>query len=120
VLPRAEPLIGVLVVLTARYRWNELAWPLVALRDPDLCTLPVGLALLQRQHGTDHPTLRGRRAAVGPAGPGGPGVLALLVVARRWFVAGLARGGLELRQVVVGASPGRVTSGRPLTTMSPG
>jgi alpha-1,4-digalacturonate transport system permease protein len=89
VLPLAKPLIGVLVVLTFMYRWNEFAWPLVALRDPDLYTLPVGLAFLQGQYGTDYPTLMG--AALLSALP----VLALFVVAQRWFVAGLARSGLK-------------------------
>ncbi|ROP44945.1 carbohydrate ABC transporter permease [Pseudokineococcus lusitanus] len=89
VLPLAKPLVGVLVVLTFMYRWNEFAWPLVALRDPDLYTLPVGLAFLQGQYGTDYPTLMG--AALLSALP----VLALFVVAQRWFVAGLARSGLK-------------------------
>jgi len=89
VLPLAKPLIGVLVVLTFMYRWNEFAWPLVALRDPDLYTLPVGLAFLQGQYGTDYPTLMG--AALLSVLP----VLVLFVVAQRWFVAGLARSGLK-------------------------
>lgn len=89
VLPLARPLIGVLVVLTFMYRWNEFAWPLVALRDPGLYTLPVGLAFLQGQYGTDYPTLMG--AALLSALP----VLALFVLAQRWFVAGLARSGLK-------------------------
>lgn len=89
VLPLAKPLIGVLVVLTFMYRWNEFAWPLVALRDPDLYTLPVGLAFLQGQYGTDYPTLMG--AALLSALP----ILALFVLAQRWFVAGLARSGLK-------------------------
>lgn len=89
VLPLAKPLVGVLVVLTFMYRWNEFAWPLVALRDPDLYTLPVGLAFLQGQYGTDYPTLMG--AALLSVLP----VLALFVVAQRWFVAGLARSGLK-------------------------
>lgn len=89
VLPLARPLIAVLVVLTFMYRWNEFAWPLVALRDPELYTLPVGLAFLQGQYATDYPTLMsGALVSMLP-------ILALFVVAQRYFVSGLARSGLR-------------------------
>lgn len=89
VLPLCRPLIAVLVVMTFMYRWNEFAWPLVALRDPELYTLPVGLAFLQGQYATDYPTLMG--AALVSAIP----VLLLFAVAQRYFVAGLARSGIK-------------------------
>jgi len=89
VLPMARPLIAVLIVMTFMYRWNEFAWPLVALRDPELYTLPVGLAFLQGQFATDYPTLMaGALLSMLP-------ILALFVVAQRFFVAGLARSGLK-------------------------
>lgn len=89
VLPLARPLIALLIVMTFMYRWNEFAWPLVALRDPDLYTLPVGLAFLQGQFATDYPTLMaGALLSMLP-------ILLLFVVAQRYFVAGLARSGLK-------------------------
>ncbi|KUG51081.1 hypothetical protein AVL62_12575 [Serinicoccus chungangensis] len=89
ILPLARPLVAVLVVMTFMYRWNEFAWPLVALRDPDLYTLPVGLAFLQGQYATDYPTLMaGALLSMLP-------ILLLFVVAQRFFVAGLARSGLK-------------------------
>lgn len=89
ILPLAKPLVAVLVVMTFTYRWNEFAWPLVALRDPELYTLPVGLAFLQGQYATDYPTLMaGALLSMLP-------ILALFVVAQRFFVAGLARSGLR-------------------------
>lgn len=89
VLPLARPLIAVLIVMTFMYRWNEFAWPLVALRDPDLYTLPVGLAFLQGQFATDYPTLMaGALLSMLP-------ILALFAVAQKYFVAGLARSGLK-------------------------
>jgi alpha-1,4-digalacturonate transport system permease protein len=57
VLPLSRPLVAVLLVMTFMYRWNEFAWPLVALRDPALYTLPVGLSFLQGQYTTDYPAL---------------------------------------------------------------
>jgi ABC-type glycerol-3-phosphate transport system permease component len=89
VLPLSRPLVAVLLVMTFMFRWNEFAWPLVALRDPDLYTLPVGLAFLQGQYTTDYPVLMA--SAMLSALP----VLALFAVAQRQFVAGLARSGLK-------------------------
>jgi multiple sugar transport system permease protein/alpha-1,4-digalacturonate transport system permease protein len=89
VLPLCRPLIGVLIAVTFMYRWNEFAWPLTALRDPDLYTLPVGLAFLQGQDSTDYPTLMA--AALLSSLP----VLVLFAVAQRSFVTGLARTGLR-------------------------
>jgi len=89
VLPLSRPLVAVLLVMTFMFRWNEFAWPLVALRDPDLYTLPVGLAFLQGQFSTDYPVLMA--SAMLSALP----VLALFAVAQRQFVAGLARSGLK-------------------------
>lgn len=89
VLPLCRPLIGVLVAVTFMYRWNEFAWPLTALRDPGLYTLPVGLAFLQDQNTTDYPVLMA--AALLSTLP----VLLLFAVAQRAFVTGLARTGLR-------------------------
>ena len=89
VLPLSRPLIAVLVVMTFMYRWNEFAWPLVALRDPALYTLPVGLSFLQQQFTTDYPALMA--AALLSALP----VLVLFGFAQRHFVAGISRSGLK-------------------------
>ncbi|MEW1960340.1 carbohydrate ABC transporter permease [Kineococcus sp. NPDC059986] len=89
VLPLSRPLVAVLVVMTFMYRWNEFAWPLVALRNPDLYTLPVGLSFLQSQYTTDYPALMaGALVSVLP-------VLVLFGIAQRQFVAGIARSGLK-------------------------
>ncbi|MEZ0166102.1 carbohydrate ABC transporter permease [Kineococcus sp. LSe6-4] len=89
VLPLSRPLVAVLVVMTFMYRWNEFAWPLVALRDPALYTLPVGLSFLQSQYTTDYPALMaGALVSVLP-------VLVLFGIAQRQFVAGIARSGLK-------------------------
>ena len=89
VLPLSRPLIAVLLVMTFMYRWNEFAWPLVALRDPDLYTLPVGLSFLQGQYTTDYPALMaGALVSILP-------VLVLFGIAQRQFVAGISRSGLK-------------------------
>ena len=49
VLPLCRPLIAVLVVLIAMATWNDFAWPLIALKEDFLFTLPIGLLYLQGQ-----------------------------------------------------------------------
>jgi multiple sugar transport system permease protein/alpha-1,4-digalacturonate transport system permease protein len=47
VLPLSKPIISVLVIFTFMWRWNDFAWPLVALTNQDMFTLPLGLNLLR-------------------------------------------------------------------------
>ncbi|WP_433800070.1 carbohydrate ABC transporter permease [Actinomycetospora sp. CA-084318] len=83
VLPVCRPVIAVIVTVSFMYRWNEFAWPLTALPDPDRATLTVGLSFLQGQYATDYPTLMsGAVLSVLP-------VLVLFVAAQRAFVSGL-------------------------------
>jgi len=89
VLPLCRPLIAVLVILTFMYRWNEFAWPLIVLKDSQLFTVPIGLAFLQGQYGTDYPALMGM--ALVSTLP----VLAVFALFQKQFVEGSARSGLR-------------------------
>jgi ABC-type glycerol-3-phosphate transport system permease component len=89
VLPLCRPLIAVLVILTFMYRWNEFAWPLIVLKDSSLFTVPIGLAFLQGQYGTDYPALMGM--ALVSTLP----VLAVFALFQKQFVEGAARSGLR-------------------------
>ena len=89
VLPLCRPLIAVLVIFTFMYRWNEFAWPLIVLKDSELFTVPIGLAFLQGQYGTDYPALMGM--ALLSTLP----VLAVFALFQRQFVEGAARSGLR-------------------------
>ena len=89
VLPLCRPLIAVLVILTFMYRWNEFAWPLIVLKDSQLFTVPIGLAFLQGQYGTDYPALMGM--ALLSTLP----VLVVFGLFQRQFVEGAARSGLR-------------------------
>ena len=89
VLPMCRPLIAVLVILTFMYRWNEFAWPLIVLNDQQLFTVPIGLAFLQTQYGTDYPALMGM--ALLSTLP----ILAVFALFQRQFVEGVARSGLK-------------------------
>ncbi|WP_369132156.1 carbohydrate ABC transporter permease [Modestobacter sp. I12A-02662] len=89
VLPMSRPLIAVLVILTFMYRWNEFAWPLIVLNDQRLFTVPIGLAFLQGQYGTDYPALMGM--ALLTTLP----VVVVFALFQRQFVEGVARSGLR-------------------------
>ena len=54
VLPLCRPLLAVLFFMSFLQTWNDFAWPLIALKDNQLFTLPIGLLYLQGQFGSDY------------------------------------------------------------------
>lgn len=89
VLPLSRPLLAVLFFMTLLSSWNDLAWPLVALQDNALYTLPIGLLYLQGQLGSDYGgTMAFAIITVAP-------MVALFLVAQRYFVEGFARTGIR-------------------------
>lgn len=44
ILPLARPAISAVAIFTMVITWNDLLWPLLALTNPDIMTVPVGLA----------------------------------------------------------------------------
>ena len=51
VLPLARPALAAVAIFTFVWSWNSLLWPLLALTNPDLMTVPVGLATVQGSYG---------------------------------------------------------------------
>lgn len=89
VLPLCKPLLAVLTLLTLMYQWNDFLWPLIALKDPDLYTLPIGLQFLQGQYQTDYGALMAMTLlAVAP-------LVVLFLAFQRFFVRGLATTGMR-------------------------
>jgi len=89
VLPLCKPLLAVLTLLALLYQWNDFLWPLIALKDPNLYTLPIGLQFLQGQYRTDYGALMAMTLiAVAP-------LVALFLAFQRFFVQGLATTGLR-------------------------
>ncbi|HYP43832.1 MAG TPA: carbohydrate ABC transporter permease [Propionibacteriaceae bacterium] len=89
VLPLCKPLLAVLTLLTLMYQWNDFLWPLIALKDPALYTLPVGLQFLQGEFRTDYGALMAMTLlAVAP-------LVVLFLAFQRFFVQGLATTGLK-------------------------
>jgi multiple sugar transport system permease protein len=53
ILPLSRPALAVVAVLGFMGVWNAFLWPLIMLNSTDKFTVPVGLQLLNSQHGTD-------------------------------------------------------------------
>ncbi len=89
VLPLSKPLVAVLIIFTFMWRWNEFAWPLVALQETERYTLPIGLLYLQGQYGRDYGSLMAMSAlSILP-------MLVVFAIFQRFFVEGVARSGLK-------------------------
>ncbi|SNT56255.1 carbohydrate ABC transporter membrane protein 2, CUT1 family [Streptosporangium subroseum] len=88
-LPMARPMLAALAVLTGLYSWNDLLWPLIVSPSGENRPLPVGLAGLQGQFGTDYPTLMAGAFVCSI-----PLVVVFLVLQRQFF-AGIASSGLK-------------------------
>ena len=89
VLPLCRPLIAVLVVLIAMATWNDFAWPLIALKQDYLFTLPIGLLYLQGQTTPDFTQIMALSLiAVLP-------MIVLFLATQRYFVQGIARSGIR-------------------------
>ena len=89
VLPMCGPLIGVLVILTFVWRWNDFIWPLVALQGQENFTLPLGLASM---HGTYRSPIE---AIMAVSALSMIPVMIIFVVFQRRFVQGIASTGLK-------------------------
>ena len=89
VLPLCKPLIAVLVVLIAMATWNDFAWPLIALKQDYLFTLPIGLLFLQGQTTPDFTQIMALSLiSILP-------MIALFLATQRYFVQGIARSGIR-------------------------
>ncbi|MBP2705924.1 carbohydrate ABC transporter permease [Microbispora sp. RL4-1S] len=88
-LPMARPTLAALAVLTGLYSWNDLLWPLIVSPSGENRPLPVGLAGLQGQFGTDYPTLMAGAFVCSI-----PLVIVFLVLQRQFF-AGITSSGLK-------------------------
>lgn len=89
VLPLCKPLLAVLFFMTLLQSWNDFAWPLIALKENQLFTLPIGLLYLQGQFGSDYgATMAFALLNVAP-------MVVLFLVFQRYFVQGFARSGIR-------------------------
>lgn len=89
VLPLCRPLIAVLTLLTLMGSWNDFAWPLIALKENALFTLPIGLLYLKGQTAPDYNAIMALALiSVIP-------MVILFIAFQRYFVQGFARTGIR-------------------------
>ncbi|UKF80340.1 carbohydrate ABC transporter permease [Clavibacter californiensis] len=89
VLPLSKPLLAVLFFMSLLSTWNDFSWPLIALKQNELFTLPIGLLYLQGQFGSDYGgTMAFALINVAP-------MVVLFLVFQRYFVQGFARSGIR-------------------------
>ncbi|MEH0111094.1 carbohydrate ABC transporter permease [Tersicoccus sp. MR15.9] len=89
VLPMSRPLVAVLFFMSLLQSWNEFAWPLIALRENRLFTLPIGLLYLQGQFNADYgATMAFALIDVVP-------IVVVFLLFQRFFVQGFARSGIR-------------------------
>lgn len=88
-LPLLVPVLVTLAVLTFMGTWNDFMWPLIALTDAPLQTLPVALAGLSREHVQDSELMMA--GAVLTTLP----VLALFLVLQRYYLRGVLAGSVK-------------------------
>jgi multiple sugar transport system permease protein len=51
IMPLARPAVAAVAIFTFVGSWNDLLWPLLVLSNPDIMTVPVGLATVQGSFG---------------------------------------------------------------------
>jgi multiple sugar transport system permease protein len=89
VMPLSQPVISAVSIFTFVWTWNSLLWPLLAVTNPRLMTIPVGLATVQGTYGIRYADTMAS-AILGAL----PLVLVFLLFQRR-IVEGIAGTGLK-------------------------
>ncbi len=85
-LPLSKPALATLVVFSFLTSWDDFWWARMLLHDPDIRTLPIGIALFFNAHGTQWSTVfAATTIAVIPE-------ILLFVVLQRHFVSGMYAG----------------------------
>jgi len=89
VLPLARPVISAVAIFTFIWAWNNLLWPLLVLTNPNLMTVPVGLATVQGTYGIRYADVMASSIL------GGLPLLAVFLLFQRRIVEGIAGTGLK-------------------------
>ena len=88
-LPLAKPGLVSLGILTLRFAWNDLMWPLIVNTSQEKMTLTAGLAFMQGQYHTNYPEMMaGAMMAILP-------LLVLFAIFQKQFIVGIALTGIK-------------------------
>lgn len=89
ILPLSRPALATVGIFTFLASWDEFAWALTIINNPDKRTLPIAISLFQGQHATSWGLVFAASViAVVP-------VISIFVTFQRQFVSGLASGALK-------------------------
>ena len=89
VLPLLRPIVVTLALFAFLASWSDFLWPLIAITDQKLYTLPVALAAISREHGGDVELMMA--GAVVTTTP----VLLLFLCLQRYYFRGMLSGGIK-------------------------
>lgn len=88
-LPLAKSGMIALAIITIRWSWNDLMWPLIVINSPEKMVLSAGIASLQGQYVTNYPVLMaGAALATWP-------MVVMFFLFQRHFVEGIALTGTK-------------------------
>ncbi|MBR3841006.1 MAG: carbohydrate ABC transporter permease [Erysipelotrichales bacterium] len=88
-VPIAKPSLFTIILLNALTCWNSFFWPRIIITSAENRTLPFGLYAFMSEGGTEYgPYMAAATIVVVP-------MIALFLVARKYIVNGVARGGLK-------------------------
>jgi multiple sugar transport system permease protein len=88
-LPLARPAVAAVAIFTFVTTWNNLLWPLLVLSNPDLMTVPVGMATVQGNFGIRYAD------TMATAVLGALPLVAVFLLFQRHIVQGIAGTGLK-------------------------
>ncbi len=88
-LPLVSSGLVALGILTLRFAWNDLMWPLIVNTSAEKMTLSAGLSLLKGQYSTDYPIMMG--GAVMAVWP----LLLAFIIFQKQFIEGIASQGIK-------------------------
>ena len=88
-MPLVKPGLVSLGVLTLRFAWNNLMWPMIVNTSPDKMTLAAGLSYLQGQYLTDYPSIMaGALLSIIP-------LIIIYAIFQKQFIEGIALTGIK-------------------------
>ena len=88
-LPLVKPGLVSLGVLTLRFAWNNLMWPMIVNTSPEKMTLAAGLSYLQGQYLTDYPSIMaGALLSIIP-------LIIIYAIFQKQFIEGIALTGIK-------------------------
>lgn len=89
ILPLCKPALAALAIFTFVRQWNDFLWPLIVLQRSVNYTLPVGVASLQGEFGTDYGVIfAGAALAALP-------MIVFFLVFQRYFLEGVRMGAVK-------------------------